>query len=157
LQFENKEQNKLAGFLRLRLPFFEKIKDDLGGINQEIKLGKDSLTVNNWGLDKWYKESEEYASEHLNIIDKTLEGSALVRELHVYGTMKRVGEEGNQSQHTGMGKRLLMRAEEIAKGDNKFNLKYEKLSIISGVGVREYYRKRGYVLEGSYMTKELKG
>jgi elongator complex protein 3 len=157
LQFENKEQNKLAGFLRLRLPFFEKIKDDLGGINQEIKLGKDSLTVNNWGLDKWYKESEEYAKEHLNIIDETLKGSALVRELHVYGTMKRVGEEGNQSQHTGMGKRLLASAEEISKGDNKFNLKYNKLSIISGVGVREYYRKRGYVLEGSYMTKELKG
>ncbi len=155
LQFENKEQNKLAGFLRLRLPRFDKIKQDLAGINQEIKLGKESLTANNWGLDKWYKESEEYAEEHLNMIDETLIGSALVRELHVYGTMKRVGEEGNQSQHTGMGKKLLARAEEIARGDNSFSLKYEKLSIISGIGVREYYRKRGYRLEGSYMVKDI--
>ena len=78
-----------------------------------------------------------------------------MRELHVYGTMKRVGEEGSQSQHTGMGKRLLARAEKIASGDNQYNLKYKKLSIISGVGVREYYRKRGYNLEGTYMVKNL--
>ena len=155
LQFENKEKNKLAGFLRLRLPRFEKIKADLEKINQEIKLGKDSLTVNNWGLNDWYKESEEYAKQKLNSIDETLMDSALVRELHVYGTMKRVGEEGNQSQHTGMGKKLLSRAEEIARGDNKFNLKYKKLSIISGIGVREYYKKRGYSLESTYMTKSL--
>ncbi len=155
LQFENKEKNKLAGFLRLRLPRFEKIKADLEKINQEIKLGKDSLTVNNWGLNDWYKESEEYAKQKLNSIDETLMDSALVRELHVYGTMKRVGEEGNQSQHTGMGKKLLSRAEEIARGDNKFNLKYKKLSIISGIGVREYYKKRGYTLESTYMTKSL--
>jgi elongator complex protein 3 len=74
--------------------------------------------------------------------------------------MKRVGEEGNQSQHTGMGKRLLARAEEIAAGDNEYckkNIipKYKKVSIISGVGVREYYRKRGYNLEGSYMCKSI--
>jgi elongator complex protein 3 len=32
---------------------------------------------------------------------------------------------------------------------------YEKIAIISGVGVREYYRKLGYELEGTYMTKEM--
>ena len=84
-----------------------------------------------------------------------MDSSALVRELHVYGTMKRVGEEGNQSQHTGMGKSLLARAENIARGDNKYNLRYKKLSIISGVGVREYYRKRGYTLQNTYMVKSL--
>jgi elongator complex protein 3 len=70
--------------------------------------------------------------------------------------MKRVGEAGNQSQHTGMGKRLLARAEEIAKGDNVYNLKYSKLAIISGVGVREYYSKRGFDLRATYMAKDLK-
>ncbi len=29
------------------------------------------------------------------------------------------------------------------------------MAIISGVGVREYYRKFGYELEDAYMTKEL--
>jgi ELP3 family radical SAM enzyme/protein acetyltransferase len=196
LQFESDKnnigENKLAGFLRLRLPKFDIIKKDFANINRELKNKfvsncngvcggncvcknqieiidkeiksentEEKITANNWGLDKWYKESEEYAKTHLNKIDETLEGSAFVRELHVYGTMKRVGEEGNQSQHTGMGKRLLKRAEEIASGDNQYyknNLinKYKKLSIISGVGVREYYRKRGYCLEGTYMVKELK-
>ena len=31
----------------------------------------------------------------------------------------------------------------------------KKLSVISGVGVREYYRKLGYKLERTYMTKKL--
>ncbi len=157
LQFENKKdergQNKLAGFLRLRLPKKDfDVKTDFKNTNLELK---NSDTANNWGLGKWYAESEEFAAEHLDQIDETMNNSALVRELHVYGTMKRVGEEGNQSQHTGMGKRLIARAEEIARGDNQYNLKYEKLSIIAGVGVREYYRKRGYTLENTYMVKEL--
>jgi len=29
------------------------------------------------------------------------------------------------------------------------------MAIISGIGVREYYRKLGYHLEGTYMIKEL--
>lgn len=128
--------------------------------NTENKIEEKNVTANNWGLDKWYKESEEYASAHLNKIDETLDGSAFVRELHVYGTMKRVGQVGNQSQHTGMGKRLIKRAEEIVSGDNEYFKKgqvekYKKLSIISGVGVRDYYRARGYRLEGTYMVKEL--
>jgi elongator complex protein 3 len=172
LQFENRkglkegEASKLAGFLRLRLPLFEKIKADYAKLNFELTSGnmdEENKTKNNWGLKKWYEESENYAKDVINKtgvgdIDATLNDSALVRELHVYGTMKRVGEEGNQSQHTGMGKRLLARAEEIAAGDNEYckkNIipKYKKVSIISGVGVREYYRKRGYNLEGSYMCK----
>ncbi len=181
LQFENEKDitgnNKLAGFLRLRLPKFEIIKKDFASINQELKNNfakldcggacagkcvckKENTTANNWGLDKWYKESEEYAGAHLNKIDETLAGSAFVRELHVYGTMKRVGQVGNQSQHTGMGKRLIKRAEEIAMGDNEYFKKgqvekYKKLSIISGIGVRDYYRARGYRLEGTYMVKDL--
>jgi len=31
---------------------------------------------------------------------------------------------------------------------------YGRLSVISGIGVREYYRKLGYVVEGTYMVKE---
>lgn len=31
-----------------------------------------------------------------------------------------------------------------------------KMAVISGVGVREYYRKRGYHLEDEYMVKWLR-
>ena len=29
----------------------------------------------------------------------------------------------------------------------------KKLAVISGIGVRDYYRKLGYKLEGAYMVK----
>ena len=50
----------------------------------------------------------------------------------------------------GFGKKLIKKAEEIAIDNN-----YKKMAIISGVGVREYYENRGYILEDTYMTKML--
>jgi elongator complex protein 3 len=32
---------------------------------------------------------------------------------------------------------------------------YKRLSVISGVGVRGYYKKLGYELQGTYMVKSL--
>lgn len=79
-----------------------------------------------------------------------LRGAALIRELHTYGRHTRVGIEGGQSQHVGFGRKLIAEAEHIAKEAG-----YVKLAIISGIGVREYYRKLGYELEGTYMVKYL--
>ena len=81
---------------------------------------------------------------------KELSYSALIRELHVYGWMTPQGEKKTSTQHRGFGKKLVKEAEKIAKMNN-----YDKIAIISGVGVREYYRKLGYELEGTYMTKEM--
>lgn len=148
LQFENKKENKLAGFLRLRLPN-EKSFVYTGNTYTE-KSNETSQTALNWGLSKYKKASEEFMKNREFGVKEVLQGAALVRELHVYGTMKRVGEEGTQSQHTGMGKKLLAHAEKIAQENS-----YKKIAIISGVGVREYYRRRGYVLEGTYMVKEI--
>ena len=79
-----------------------------------------------------------------------LRGAALIRELHTYGRHTKVGGEGKQSQHVGFGRRLLAEAERIAKEKG-----YKKLAVISGIGVREYYRKLGYTLEETYMVKVL--
>lgn len=79
-----------------------------------------------------------------------LVGAALIRELHTYGRHTKVGGTGTQSQHVGFGRRLLAEAERIAKEKG-----YIKLAIISGIGVREYYRKLGYTLERTYMVKYL--
>jgi len=75
--------------------------------------------------------------------------SALIRELHVYGTATGIGEEGSV-QHRGWGKRLMQEAEKIALAKGK-----KKMVIISGVGVREYYHKLGNKLEGPYMVKRI--
>ncbi len=82
-----------------------------------------------------------------NEITKT---AALIRELHVYGQAAELGEKGDV-QHRGIGKTLLKKAEGIAM-ENKYN----KIAVISGIGVREYYRKNGYALEGPYMVKSWK-
>jgi len=46
---------------------------------------------------------------------------------------------------------LIRRAEEIAADAG-----YEKLAVLSGIGVREYYREKlGYRQDGPYVTKRL--
>ena len=77
------------------------------------------------------------------------DNSAFIREVHVYGKSLSIGEksEGN-IQHSGLGKKLILKTEEIVKSKG-----IKKLSVISGVGVREYYRNLGYSLENEYMIK----
>jgi len=81
-----------------------------------------------------------------------LKGAALVRELHVYGRMTPVGSKPSDAswQHRGIGSRLLSEAEGIAVREG-----CRKVVVISGVGVREYYYRHGYVKEGPYVAKML--
>ena len=80
-----------------------------------------------------------------------LKGAALVRELHVYGELVPLGERKERSwQHRGYGAKLLAKAEEIASAEG-----CKKVAIMSGIGVREYYKRFGYVQEGPYMVKKL--
>ena len=73
-----------------------------------------------------------------------------VRELRVYGEQVALGERNAKAlQHKSFGKRLLEEAERIAREE----WGAEKLSVTSGVGVREYYRKLGYRLEKPYVVK----
>jgi len=83
---------------------------------------------------------------------KSLKNAVIVRELHVYGKSLNIGEKGEKGQHTGIGKQLMIEAEKIARKNG-----YKKIAVISGVGVREYYKKLGYRLDedGIYMIKEL--
>jgi len=76
----------------------------------------------------------------------------LIREIHTYGQLISIGEAGEEqaAQHLGLGKKLVARAEKIARERG-----YKKIAVISGVGAREYWRKFGYRLENTYMVKEL--
>lgn len=80
--------------------------------------------------------------------------TALIRELHVFGETAAVGEKtckaSGKSQHKGYGRRLMKKAEAIAKTHDK-----DKMVVLSGVGVRPYYRKIGYRRQGPYMVKRL--
>ncbi|TRM83421.1 tRNA uridine(34) 5-carboxymethylaminomethyl modification radical SAM/GNAT enzyme Elp3, partial [Sulfolobus sp. F3] len=77
---------------------------------------------------------------------------AIVRELHVYGIEVPVGMWDDFGfQHKGYGSKLLSEAERISR--EEFDAK--KILVLSGIGAREYYRKKGYVKEGPYMAKDL--
>ena len=85
-----------------------------------------------------------------------LDACALIRELHVYGVVapsrKSVKDKSGDDkvQHTGYGRRLMLEAERIA-----IKRGYKKIAVIAGIGVRNYYRKLGYELQGLFMVKNL--
>jgi len=107
-----------------------------------------------------------YAYVRLRINDESkdhhlqeLRNAALIREIHTYGPHVKLGESG-MIQHTGLGKKLMAEAEYIAGQENRKRIKAKKSSIakvavIAAAGVREYYRKLGYRLDGTYMSKRL--
>ncbi|KAH7488423.1 hypothetical protein PRIC2_007036 [Phytophthora ramorum] len=96
-----------------------------------------------------------------------LDGAALIRELHVYGQLVSAiskskkdaanaapnDAERSHAQHTGFGTQLMMKAEEIARAHG-----YKKVAVIAGVGVRNFYRRLGFEVEGEgeLMIKHLK-
>lgn len=108
ISFEDKKQDVLIGFARLRFP------------GKQLR--------------------EEFTPT-----------TAIIRELHVYGAAVNVGGvDDGSSQHKGFGKKLMLEAEKIAKENG-----YDKMLVISGVGVRKYYEKLGYSHDGPYMGKML--
>jgi elongator complex protein 3 len=69
-----------------------------------------------------------------------LRGSALIREVHVYGGSLGLGRRADgKAQHIGLGKRLIDRAEKLTQQRGLPNL-----AVISAVGTRAYYRSLGF-------------
>lgn len=79
-----------------------------------------------------------------------ISNTAGIRELHVFGTATELGRKG-KVQHRGFGSMLLAEAERIAREE----LDARRLLVISGIGARDYYRKRGYRRKGPYLGKNL--
>ena len=66
--------------------------------------------------------------------------TAMIREVHVYGQSLQLGTSSTgKAQHSGLGTKLIEKAEEISRQKG-----YTKISVISAIGTREYYRKRGF-------------
>ncbi len=86
---------------------------------------------------------------------KVLQGAALVREVHTYGIQLELSQESDAStsQHMGLGTKMLLEAERIVH--EQYSDRLTKVAIISGIGVREYFRSKGYDLRGEYMVKNL--
>lgn len=80
-----------------------------------------------------------------------LEDAALIREVHVYGPALSIGAHApGRAQHQGLGTQLLWAAEWVAQAAG-----YRRLSVISAVGTRDYYRRRGFVDGALYQHRTL--
>lgn len=85
-----------------------------------------------------------------NFIEE-LRDSAIIREVHVYGSVVNIGKESKgQSQHLGLGKKMIKLAEDITLKEG-----YTKLSVITAIGTKLYYEKRGFKKNPLFMTKDL--
>jgi ELP3 family radical SAM enzyme/protein acetyltransferase len=83
-----------------------------------------------------------------------LKGCALMRECHSYGKTIAVKDKTTKAaQHMGFGKKMIAKAEELSISNG-----YKRISVIAGVGVRNYYRKQGYLDapgQGYFQIKDL--
>jgi elongator complex protein 3 len=80
------------------------------------------------------------------------EPCAIVRELHVYGSLVPVGQHLTGAwQHKGFGSMLLAEAEREAKEEHDL----KKILVISALGTKQYYKRFGYDYDGVYMSKRL--
>jgi elongator complex protein 3 len=69
-----------------------------------------------------------------------LGGSAIIREVHVYGASLALGRRaGGRAQHMGLGRKLIAQARRLAAESG-----YGDLAVISAVGTRAYYRSLGF-------------
>ena len=73
-------------------------------------------------------------------IHEELENAAIIREIHVYGQSLGIGDDKSGiAQHSGLGKTLIEYAVKLATERG-----YQHMAVISAIGTREYYRKRGF-------------
>ena len=75
----------------------------------------------------------------------------VIREVKVLGRELSIGKKtGSSWQHKGYGRDLIEEAERICVEE------YDKkhLFVLSGVGVKEYYRRLGYSDNGEYLEKK---
>jgi len=84
-------------------------------------------------------------------ITPELADAAMIREVHVYGQAVSIGDTAEgRTQHLGLGTALIERAVDLATQAG-----YSQLAVISAIGTREYYRKRGFADGILYQIRDL--
>ena len=115
--------------------------------NPKLKI----ITYQASGGSEYFLQYVDSKNRLYSLLRLRITGQAIIREVHTYGQALAIRQlaEGN-IQHSGLGKKLIERAEKIAKTKS-----FKKISVISGVGVRDYYCQLGYHLADTYMVKLL--
>ena len=161
-----REVKKKTEFIHLARPIIRKYKSS-GGDEYFISIESGNTYNSVYKNEKWYNNKSEeepgimYGFVRVRLCDnssnKYLKGinkCALIRELHVYGqvvTSSYNNKHDEKAQSKGFGKKLMNLAEEIALEN-----KYYSIAVISGIGVKKYYKKMGYSEKDTYMIKHIK-
>ena len=140
-EVRNRAEKKKSDFLNLVLrrykssagqECFISFEDELGylyGFTRLLLPNNDSIAWIEW-LEEW---------------------TAIIRELHVYWELQKIWEKSDKwTQHTWLGKKLLTFAGKLSKC-----IGYHQISVISWIGVREYYSKQWFKLKWTYMQKPI--
>mmetsp|Transcript_39758 Transcript_39758/g.64695 ORF Transcript_39758/g.64695 Transcript_39758/m.64695 type:complete len:678 (+) Transcript_39758:113-2146(+) len=154
LSFESKDESVIYGFLRLRLCHPTKV------VFPELKNAALVRELHTYGKMRPVGDSKASASASASksgggasssssFLMRMLDGSFLWSSSSSSSSSSG-SSPAEKAQHMGFGKRLMRKAEEIAV-QNKF----PRVAVIAGIGTREYYARRGYHLEGTYMVKDL--
>lgn len=140
--------------------------DSSNGIEYFISIESGNSIQSKFINGKWY--NYEYLEEpgimygfvRLRLCNNTtnkylhkIKNCALIRELHVYGqvvTSNKNNKLDEKAQNSGFGKILMKKAEEIAIQNGYFSV-----AVISGIGVKNYYRKLQYKEYDTYMIKHI--
>ncbi len=81
-----------------------------------------------------------------------LAGCAVIREVHVYGASAPLGDRPQRSaQHGGLGRALVEEAARLARDAG-----HARLSVISAVGTRPWYRRLGFRDGPLYQHRDLR-
>lgn len=136
------------------------------GLNEE-EVNEDAVSLNvekyeaSGGTEHFISIDDEETNQLIGFVRlrfpnephrEELKDASIVRELHVYGNQVALDEtDSAEWQHKGFGETLMNKAEEIS-----INAGYNKISVISGIGARQYYKKKlGYAQDGPYVSKTL--
>lgn len=153
-------EGKIAGFLRLSLPKADAIaaaraeaeneRGAIGSTGCEAMPFEGKSTSHQASRDITPASASAQAERSAHDAVPLAAGEAMIREVHVYGAVAALGHASTGAQHTGLGRKLVARACDIAREAG-----YERINVISAVGTREYYATLGFEQHGLYQQKEL--
>jgi len=143
MTYEDPEDRTIFSLLRLRIPSHI-IKPE----SQQTFL----MTTDDAKAQEENRDPNRVLLPSITDYLPELAWAALIREIHTFGDQMSIGQQWKQfGQHIGFGKKLIAEAERLASE----HAWVTKMAVIAGVWVQQYYEKRWYQLEGTYMTKKL--
>ena len=143
MTYEDPEDRTIFSLLRLRIPSSIVSPES----DQTFAMTTDAAKSQKENIDP-----ERVLHSSMTDYFPELKGAALIREIHTFGDQMSIWERGKKFwQHIGFGKRLIEEAERISKQEHNL----DKIAVIAGVWVQQYYEKRGYHEEETYMVKNI--